>query len=615
MSHWHPTLGATWSGRETRFRVWAPEAAEVDLVIEAPGPGGVHPMRPGRDGHFTLELSDVRPGSRYRYRVDGAGPFPDPASRFQPEGVHGPSEVIDPHAFGWRDAGWSGVPLERLVLYELHVGAFSPEGTFLGVAARLPALVDLGITAVLLMPVADFPGRWNWGYDGVAPFAPARCYGRPDDLRRLVDEAHRLGLAVHLDVVYNHFGPDGAYQGCFSPAYASRTHRSPWGNAVNYDGPSSGPVRRYTIENALRWIHEYHVDGLRLDATHAIEDRSPVHILAALASEVHASLAGTGRRALVIAEDARNLATLVERKERGGYGLDAVWSDDFHHQVRVAVAGDRDGYFADFDGSAESIAATVRRGWYYTGQTAPYFGGPRGTDPAGLPLTRFVCFLQNHDQVGNRALGDRLHHRVDLSVWRALSVLLLLLPEIPLCFMGQEWAADTPFPFFTDHHPELGQAVTEGRRREFSRFQAFADPAGRATIPDPQAPETFLAARLDWTERERAPHAGVLRLYRELLALRRTLPIPDPTPTPSGFRIEAMGPDVLRLERPGAGGSVLALIRLHGRGTHEIGRGWIPLLTTEDADFTAEPVPVEVGTAVRFGCPGAVVLTSALSAG
>lgn len=615
MSGYCPALGATWTGCATRFRVWSPEAAAVDLVIETAGGWGDHPMRPGDDGFFTLELAEAGPGDHYRFRVDGAGPFPDPASRFQPEGVHGPSEIIDPSAFSWRDAEWTGVPLERLILYELHIGTFTPEGTFLAAAARLPALVDLGVTAILLMPVADFAGRWNWGYDGVAPFAPARCYGRPDDLRALVDEAHRLGLAVHLDVVYNHFGPDGAYQGCFSPSYASPTHRSPWGDAVNYDGPTSGPVRDYVVENALRWVHEYHADGLRLDATHAIVDESPVHILAELASTVHASLAGTGRRALVIAEDARNLAKLVRREQAGGFGLDAVWSDDFHHQVRVAVAGDRDGYFADFDGSTESIATTARQGWYYTGQPAQYFAGPRGSDPAGIPLRRFIFFLQNHDQVGNRALGDRLHHRVDLAVWRALSVLYLLLPEVPLLFMGQEWAAGTPFQYFTDHRPELGRAVTEGRRREFSRFRAFADPAARGTIPDPQAPETFRSSHLDWGERERVPHAGVLRLYRRLLALRRALPLPEDTADRAGFTIAAADGNVLRLERAGVDAALLALVRLHGVGTTRIGPGWRPLLTTEDPEFTSEPVPPELGTEIRFGRPGAVVMTSALGAG
>ncbi len=605
MSGYLPALGATWTGTATRFRVWAPEASRLEVVVETAGGQVCHPMRPGSDGYFTTDLAGVAPGMRYRYRVDGTGPFPDPASRYQPDGVHGPSEVIDPGAYRWRDTGWSGMPLARLVLYELHVGTFSPEGTFAGVAERLTALADLGVTAVLLMPVADFPGRWNWGYDGVAPFAPARCYGRPDDLRALVDRAHALGLAVHLDVVYNHFGPDGAYQGAFSRTYASRTHRSPWGDAVNFDGPGSRPVRQYVIENALRWIHEYHLDGLRLDATHAIVDESPVHILAELAAAVHDSLAGAQRHALVIAEDARNLAAIVHRRDRGGMGLDGVWSDDFHHQVRVAVAGDRDGYFADFDGTAEAIAATARQGWYYVGQPAPFFGGPRGSDPGGISPGRFVFFLQNHDQVGNRAAGDRLHHRIDLATWRALSVLLLLLPETPLLFMGQEWAASTPFQFFTDHNPELGRAVTEGRRREFSRFQAFADPAARGAIPDPQSRDTFRASRLDWGEREHGSHAGVVRLYRRLLALRRELTAPDE------FAVAAQDDDVLRLERVSRGGSLLALVRLRGEGDVRVGPGWRPGWTTEDREFTDEPVPVGLGADIRFRRPGAVLLLAA----
>ena len=608
MTKYRPSIGAIWSGRATRFRVWAPQAKAVELVVESPG-RCTYPMQPDAGGFFALERTEPGPGGRYRYLVDGAGPFPDPASRFQPEGVHGPSEVIDPGAFTWHDQDWSGVALERLVLYELHVGTFTPEGTFLAVRERLPVLADLGVTAILLMPLGDFAGRWNWGYDGVSPFAPAHCYGRPDDLRSLVDQAHRLGLAVHLDVVYNHFGPDGAYQGRFSPGYASRTHRSPWGAGVNFDGPGAGPVRGYVIENALHWIHEYHFDGLRLDATHAIVDQSPVHILAELASAVHDSLAGTERHALVIAEDVRNLADLVRGEERGGRGLDAVWSDDFHHQVRVAVAGDRDGYFADFDGTTEGIAATARQGWYFTGQPSTYYGGPRGSDPADLPRQRCVFFLQNHDQVGNRAFGDRLHHRIDPAVWRALSVLLLFLPETPLLFMGQEWAAATPFQFFTDHHPELGRAVTEGRRRDFSRFRAFSDPAVSQTIPDPQARETLDASHLDWRERDQPVHAAVLRLYRKLLALRRSL-APADGPGSAAFTIVALDDHVLRLERRGSRSTTLALVRLRWAGASEIGPGWSPLLTTEDPEFALDPVPMEFGpSAVRLARPGAAIMT------
>ncbi|MGH9591850.1 MAG: alpha-amylase family glycosyl hydrolase, partial [Bryobacteraceae bacterium] len=357
---------------------------------ETQGVAAEHPATADGQGFYIATLPGISAGDLYRYRIDGRGPFPDPASRFQPQGVHGPSEIVGWRHFPWKDQGWQGVALEDTILYELHVGSFTPEGTFSAATERLATLKDLGITAVELMPVADFAGRWNWGYDGAAPFAPARCYGTPDDLRRLVDHAHALGLAVHLDVVYNHLGPDGAYQSAFSRFYYSTSHESPWGAGINFDGPHSEPVRDYFIENALRWIHEYHFDGLRLDATHAIVDDSHRHILASISSAVHGLLSSSGRTAHIIAEDVRNLAGMVKPESEAGWALDGVWSDDFHHQMRRALAGDSDGYFQDFDGSLKSIAATARQGWFYTGQLAPYFRKARGTDPAGIPKPKFV---------------------------------------------------------------------------------------------------------------------------------------------------------------------------------------------------------------------------------
>ncbi len=554
MSPGRASLGANWRDGAATFEVWAPEAAHLEVVLEPDaGPHRAHPMRRLDEGYFTIELSGVSPGALYRFRLDGRGPFPDPASRFQPQGVHGPSQVVDPGAFGWTDTAWRGGVLEETVLYELHIGTFTPAGTFRATLERLPYLRDLGVTAVELMPVADFAGDRNWGYDGVALFAPARCYGSPDDLRALVDAAHQLGLSVHLDVVYNHFGPDGAYQSTFSPHYISRSHRTPWGETLNFDGPGSRPVRDYVVENAVRWVREYHFDGLRLDATHAIVDDSPRPIVAEITAAVRDAVAASGRQVLVVAEDARNLRRVVESEAAGGWGAHATWSDDFHHQMRRALAGDTDGYFADFTGSTADIAATARQGWFYRGQDAPSFGGPRGTDPTGISSERFVFFLQNHDQTGNRALGDRLHHTIDLAAWRAASVLLLLLPETPLLFMGQEWGASTPFQFFTDHHPELGRAVTAGRRREFSRFAAFADPAGRETIPDPQDPETFRASRLVWEEQEREPHRSLLRLYRRLLAFRRTEAALRPRGGSGEPVVLAWGDEVAGLAPRGAG--------------------------------------------------------------
>jgi maltooligosyltrehalose trehalohydrolase len=610
---WKASLGATFVGYGCRFRVWAPEASLVSVVLEG---GGDYPMGKSADGYFHITVPGCEPGNLYRYRVDGQGPFPDPASRFQPRGVHGPSQIVDPSAFAWSDHGWTGIAREDLILYELHAGTFTPEGTFLSAAARLPELQELGVTAVELMPVADFAGDRNWGYDGVALFAPARCYGTPDELRRFVDTAHRLGLAVFLDVVYNHFGPDGAYHSAFSEHYFSKAHNSPWGDGINFDGPNSEPVRDFVIENALHWVHEYHVDGLRLDSTHAIVDDSPRHIVASLASAVRTSLAASGRRGIVIAEDVRNVASIVQAEHDGGWGLDAVWADDFHHQVRRALAGDHDGYYEDFDGSATAIAETARKGWFYCGQYAPHYGKERGTDPTGLEYTRFVLLLQNHDQIGNRAFGDRLHHTIDVAAYRAASALLLVLPEIPLLFMGQEWAASTPFLFFTDHHPELGLAVTEGRRREFGTFRAFANPEIRDAIPDPQALSTFVSSRLCRREREQEPHASVLRLYGALLALRKSEPALRGAGRSGELTAAASGEDALIIRREAGGREVLAVIRLRGAGAVDLGAwladgGWQTVLTTEDPRFATDGVPPAIdlaGAAIRFERPGAVLL-------
>jgi len=607
---WQPGLGAWLDGGAVRFRVWAPLGREVELVLDPASPAPRrHRLTADADGSWSDTLDGVAAGTRYAYRLDGDGPYPDPASRFQPEGVHGPSMVVDPGAFAWSDAGWRGVPLDRAVIYELHVGAFTPAGTFAAAAARLPYLADLGVTVVELMPLADFAGSRNWGYDGVSLFAPSHRYGTPDDLRRLVDAAHRLGLAVLLDVVYNHFGPDGAYHALFSPFYLSTRHHSPWGSSVNLDGDESGAVRAFFIENALHWLHEYHVDGLRLDATHALVDDSPQHFLAELNGRVRASV--KGREVLLIAEDERNLATIVRSPAEGGWGLDAVWADDFHHQVRVLTAGDRDGYYQDYSGSMADLAATLRRGWYYGGQHSYYAGQPRGTEPAGVPPERMVICIQNHDQVGNRPFGRRLHHQIDAASYRAVSALLLFAPETPLLFMGQEWAASTRFCFFTDHHAELGRLVTEGRRGEFARFEAFADEAQRARIPDPQAQSTFEMSRLNWEEQARPEHATVLDLYRALLRLRRAEPALRP-----GGRVEVVELDEFGLavaRTPPAGDPLLLVACLTGTGRCELARlrlavpgsGWALVLATDDPAPHIDPRDAPV---VRFARPSAVIL-------
>ncbi|MDD5627779.1 MAG: malto-oligosyltrehalose trehalohydrolase [Elusimicrobia bacterium] len=610
MPAYAPRLGAVPIGAgRCRFRVWAPEHREV-LVHLLGAMERAEPLRPEAGGCHSAVIADVPAGTRYLYRLPDGSERPDPASRFQPEGVHGPSEVLDPGAFAWTDAAWTGIPPQDLVIYELHVGTFSPSGSYRGVANRMQALKDLGITAVELMPVADFPGRRNWGYDGVDLFAPARCYGRPDDLRALVDAAHGLGLAVFLDVVYNHLGPDGAYLAAFSPHYYTDRHQCPWGAGVDLDGPRSREVREFFIANALHWVHEYHMDGLRFDAPHALADGSPEHLLQELAARVRDSL--PARRVHLIAEDNRNLAAIVRAQEEGGWGLDGVWSDDFHHIMRRCVAGDHEGYYQDFQGTVAELAEAAHDGWLYKGRPAPHFGGPRGTDPSGIPPWKFICCIQNHDQVGNRAFGERLHHQIEPAAFRAAAAVCLLAPQSPLLFMGQEWAASNPFLYFTDHNPELGRLVTEGRRKEFQAFSAFRDPKARARIPDPQADETFSRCVLRWDEAERPGHREVLALHRALLAWRRV--------SRPGLGEErsarALGREGVCLEwRSRDGSRWLLMVRLVGSGPLALGSpgDWRTAFTTEEPAFAddgqpprSEPSPD--GPTLGFRRPGAALL-------
>jgi maltooligosyltrehalose trehalohydrolase len=606
--------------------VGAPEATTVEVIRESTsGAIDLGPLTKSANGYFTRVEAGLKAGDLYGYRVDGRGPFPDPAGRFQPQGVHGPSQIVDPSSFVWTDSLWAGVALDRLILYELHVGTFTPEGTFDAARRKLTQLRDLGITAVELMPVADFAGTRNWGYDGVAMFAPARCYGTPDDLRRLIDDAHGLSLAVHLDVVYNHLGPDGAYLGEFSRHYYSQTHRTLWGMGMNFDGENSAPVRDFVIENALHWIHEYHFDGLRLDATHAIVDDGPRYILAELQAVVRLSMASTPRHVVISVEDHRNLVRIIT-PEPEGWGLDATWSDDFHHEMRRCLVGDNDGYFVDFTGSAADIAETVRKGWFFCGQHSAYFGGFRGSDPERVRPPSFVICLQNHDQVGNRAMGDRLHHEIDLAAFRAATVLLLLAPETPLLFMGQEWAASTPFLYFTDHYPELGRLVTEGRRHEFSRFDSFKRPETPERIPDPQKAGTFISSRLLWTELDTEPHASVLSLHQRLIGLRRNEPALQ-FPERRWVQVAALDESAVLLRRAGPSPSgdqraalILAVVRLRESGLVDLTghpsaeleppSHWDPVLSTEQEDVAPDGVPLEIdssGPILNFQRPGAVV--------
>jgi maltooligosyltrehalose trehalohydrolase len=494
-----------------RYRIWAPERRQVEVRIQ-PSAGGetrTLVLKMDAGGYLAGMDSQGVAGDRYQYVVDGNGPFPDPASRSQPEGVHGVSQVIDPSVYAWKDSGWKCPPLRDLSLYEIHVGTFTPEGTFSAAIGKLPHLRDLGINALQIMPVADFPGARNWGYDGVSLFAPARCYGPPDDLRALVDAAHAQGIAVVLDVVYNHLGADGNYLGVYSRFYFNDEVHTPWGAALNYDGQQHPAVGEYFLSNVAFWLDEFHFDGLRLDATHAILDASSRHLLAEIADAAHE------RGAFVIAEDERNLAAVIAPD---GHGMDAVYADDFCHSIQVAL-GDNS-YREDFSGSAAELADELRHGWHYRGQLSKHLGAPRGSASDHLSPGKFVICISNHDQAGNRAFGERLHQLTLPEAYRAASALLLLAPATPMLFMGQEWGASTPFQYFTHHHDELGRLVTEGRRKEFARFPEFRDPEFALTIPDPQSHETFMRSKLDWAETVRSPHVELLALHRECLRLR-----------------------------------------------------------------------------------------------
>ena len=504
-------------------------------------------------------------------------------------------------------------PARELTLYELHVGTFTAEGTFTAARQRLRQLHDLGITAIELMPIAEFAGARNWGYDGVSLYAPSRNYGRPDDLRAFVDAAHGLNIAVILDVVYNHLGPEGAYLMQFYPAYMTVHHHTPWGSGINLDGPGSKAVRRFIVDNAVSWITDYRLDGLRLDATHTLVDAGQRHIVAEIAA---AARAAAQWPVTIHAEDDRNLATIIEAAEDGGWGLDGVWADDFHHVLRSRLAGDRHGYYRDYTGSLDELARTLRQGWLFTGQHSAHGNAARGTDPSRLPMHRFVVCLQNHDQIGNRATGDRLNHAIDAAAWRAASALLLTSPMTPLLFMGQEWAASSPFQYFTDLEPRLGVLVTEGRRREFEDFPEFTDPAARSRIPDPQDAATFERSKLDWSERERPEHAQSLALYTDLLRLRNThraLGAAEET----SIEAAAIDDATIAMRREAGGERFMVVVRLEGAGTSSLPHDEqaVPAVvwSTEDARYASDPAPIDVRAEGRqmlftFRRPGAVIL-------
>lgn len=560
-------FGATvLDGGGVRFALWAPAADRVVLECGRPAAMASAVMTRDADGWHRLVVAQAAAGDSYRFQLPGGLRVPDPASRFNPQDVHGPSQVIDPGSYAWQDGGWRGRPWEEAVIYELHVGTFTPEGSFTAAKARLRELADLGITALELMPLADFPGSRNWGYDGVLPFAPDASYGTPDELRQLVDAAHGLGLMVLIDVVYNHFGPEGNYLHAYCPQFFNPAHQTPWGSAINYDGEASRTVRDFFIHNALYWVQEFHFDGLRMDAIHAIRDDSS-HPIVREICEALRNGPGRQRHVHVVLENEDNQASFLERDGNGvPLAGTAQWNDDIHHAAHVLTTGETDGYYADYaDAPVAQFGRALAQGFVYQGQPSPWRkGAPRGEPSAHLPMGAFVSFLQTHDQVGNRAFGERIHALGDPVLLRAACACVLLSPQVPMLFMGEEYAASTPFQYFCDFGPELAQAVSRGRREEFARFAAFSDAQAQARIPEPNAESTFRASTLRWEEREQAPHREWLAQVRELLDLRRRLLVPRLAGQRGGGQFECRG-ETLRVRWPlasAAGGQPGAVLHL-----------------------------------------------------
>jgi maltooligosyltrehalose trehalohydrolase len=509
-----------------RFRLWAPKARGVDVVLPDSNSRPISLVRHD-EGWFELVTGEAGPGTRYQFQIDAGVKVPDPASRFQPFDVPGPSEVVNPAAFDWQDDDWRGLPWAETVIYELHVGTFTAAGTFTALQENLDHLVGLGVTAIELMPISDFPGRCNWGYDGVLPYAPDSSYGLPEDLKRLIQSAHQKGLMVFLDVVYNHFGPEGNYLREYSPEFFTQRHRTPWGDAINFDGGGSRQVRDFFIHNALYWLEEYHFDGLRLDAVHAIVDDSVPDILTELAQTIR-QVFGLKRQVHLVLEDYNNAARYLERDPQGRARLyDAQWNDDIHHALHVLTTGEIDGYYSDYaQRPIHQLGRCLTEGFAYQGERSECLGGARGENSRHLPPAAFVSFLQNHDQVGNRAFGDRIVEVAELQAVKAAMAILLLAPSPPLLFMGEEFSAKTPFLFFCDFDGKLAANVREGRRAEFAGFGRFSSQEIGDQIPDPNSEQTFIRSKIDWESLKEEQSQEWLRFYRALLALRKKEIVP-----------------------------------------------------------------------------------------
>jgi maltooligosyltrehalose trehalohydrolase len=601
----------------THFRVWAPQRRSVAVVLEPDG--APHPLQRDAAGYHSGVVRDARAGARYRLQLDGGAAFPDPASRFQPDGPHGPSVIVDPDAFDWTDRAWRGVPPEARVIYEMHVGTFTTEGTWMTAMPELAALAQLGITLIELMPVAEFAGRFGWGYDSVDLFAPTHLYGTPDDLRRFVDLAHALGIGVILDVVYNHLGPDGNYLRQYAEQYFSTRYSTEWGDALNFDGECAAAVRELCLANVRHWIGEYHLDGLRIDATQNMYDTSARHIICDLAECARA--AAPGRTTFIVAENEPQETRIVRPARDGGLGLDALWNDAWHHSVTVALTGRAEAYYSDYRGTAAELIAAAKYSFLYQGQWYSWQTRPRGTPTFGLEPWRFVHFLQNHDQIANSLRGDRVHKLTSAGRLRALTALLLLGQQIPMLFQGQEFAASTPFLYFADHREELMEGVRAGRATFLAQFESIAASEAEAGLSDPGDPSTFLRSKLDHTERVR--HRSTLALHRDLLVLRRADPVLGSAP---GVRIDGavLAAHALVLRFFAANGDDrLLLVNLGDPLALDIlpepllappaSRGWHLLWSSENPVYGGGGTPELAGSTEGWHIPGdcAVVLTPA----
>jgi maltooligosyltrehalose trehalohydrolase len=608
-------VGAEFRPEGVHFRIWAPRRQRVEVVLEGDKTAALS-LQAETDGYFSALFAGIGAGQRYRYRLDGGRElYPDPISRFQPEGPHGPSQVVDPGAFQWSDGQWPGVGLHGQVIYELHIGTFTPQGTWAAAAERLPHLARTGINVLEVMPVADFSGRFGWGYDGVDLFAPTRLYGTPDDLRSFVDRAHAAGIGVILDVVYNHIGPDGNYLTQYAADYFTDRYKNEWGEALNFDGPNSAPVREYFIGNAGYWIDEYHLDGLRLDATQQIFDSSATHLLAEITRRVRE--AAGGRKTIMIAENEPQEAKLVRSPAAGGFGIDAIWNDDLHHSARVALSGHREAYASDYLGTPQELISAVKWGFLYQGQFFSWQKKRRGTASLDIEPERFITFLENHDQVANSGRGRRCHQLSSPGRYRALTALMLLGPGTPMLFQGQEFAASSPFLFFADHPAELAKAVSRGRKEFLAQFPSLALPEMQACLAEPADEKTFQRCRLDWDECAR--HTEALALHRDLLNLRRTDPV-FRLQKPRGVDGAVLGAHALCLRFFGEGSADRLLVVNLGHDLHLVhapepllappaGCGWQVHWTSDDVRYggCATP-PLETAGGWRIPGEAAVVL-------